>query len=64
MKNCHFYFWVMKSIESRAIDWELVQPGENIGEIENNAKYVISIARRIGATVFLVWEQLRDVRFN
>ena len=54
----------MKSIESRAIDWELVQPGENIGEIENNAKYVISIARRIGATVFLVWEQLRDVRFN
>lgn len=30
--------------------------GENAEEIENNAKYVISVARRLGATVFLIWE--------
>jgi hypothetical protein len=29
--------------------------------IENNAKYAISIARKLGATIFLVWEDIRDV---
>jgi len=29
--------------------------------IENNVKYVILVARRLGAKVFLIWEQIRDV---
>jgi len=29
--------------------------------VQNNAKYVISIARKLGAPVFLVWEHIRDV---
>ena len=33
-------------------------------EIETNAKYAISVARRIGATTFLVWEDIRDVKPN
>lgn len=27
----------------------------------NNAKYVLSVARKLGCSVFLVWEHLRDV---
>lgn len=27
----------------------------------NNAKYAISVARKMGATVCLVWEHIRDV---
>lgn len=27
----------------------------------NNAKYAISVARKLGATVYLVWEHIRDV---
>ena len=29
---------------------------------ENNAKYAISIARKLGATVFLVWEDIAEVK--
>ncbi len=31
-------------------------------QIENNAKYAISIARKLGATVFLIWEDIKDVK--
>lgn len=31
-------------------------------QIENNAKYAISIARKLGATVFLVWEDIKDLK--
>jgi len=27
----------------------------------NNAKYVLSVARKLGCSVFLVWEHIRDV---
>jgi plastin-1 len=50
------FFRIIESIEPRAIDWECVQPGDTPEEIENNAKYIISIARRLGVTVFLIWE--------
>ena len=29
---------------------------------QNNAKYAISIARKLGATVFLVWEDIAEVK--
>jgi len=30
--------------------------------LENNAKYAISIARKLGASIFLVWEDIKDVK--
>ena len=33
----------------------------NEDEVMNNAKYVISVARKLGCAVFLVWEHIRDV---
>ena len=33
-------------------------------QIENNAKYAISISRKLGATVFLVWEDIRDLKIK
>ncbi len=30
--------------------------------MENNAKYALSIARKLGATVFLVWEDISEVK--
>lgn len=30
--------------------------------IENNAKYAISIARKLGASIFLVWEDIKEVK--
>lgn len=54
----------MQSIEPRAINNELVTAAENEEEIINNAKYAISIARKLGAAVFLVWEHIKDVLFH
>jgi plastin-1 len=39
----------------------LVTKAESDEDIMNNAKYVISVARMMGGTVFLVWEHIRDV---
>ena len=30
--------------------------------LENNAKYALSIARKLGASIFLVWEDLKEVK--
>jgi len=62
IRNCKFIFSLLNSIEPRAINWEHVTPGENDEQIENNAKYALSVARRIGATIFSVWEDIRDVK--
>lgn len=61
IRKGHFFFKILASVEPRAVDWDNVQPGETVEEVENNAKYVLSVARRLGATVFLTWEQIRDV---
>ena len=47
-----------QAIEPRIINWDLVTPGETDEEKELNAKYAISIARKLGAIVFLVWDDI------
>ncbi len=31
-------------------------------DLQLNAKYVISVARKLGATVFSLWEDIREVK--
>lgn len=52
---------MLASIEARTIDWDLVTPGESDDDIASNSKYIISIARKLGTTVYCLWEHLRDV---
>lgn len=49
------------SIEPEAIDWDIVMKGETEEERENNAKYLLSIARKLGAVIFCVWEDIVTV---
>lgn len=35
--------------------------GSTPEEIENNCNYVLSVARKLGAVIFLVWEDIKDV---
>jgi plastin-1 len=30
--------------------------------MQSNGRYAISIARKLGATIFLVWEDIKDVK--
>jgi len=43
------------------VDWDIVMKGETDEEKENNAKYLISIVRKLGAVIFCVWEDIPKV---
>jgi len=60
--NSLYFINIMKKIEERAINWDIISFDENKEAYENNAKYAISIARKLGATVFLVWEDITEVK--
>lgn len=52
---------VTAAIEPRCVNWDLVLKGETDEEKTNNAKYAISCARKLGAVIFCVWEDLVEV---
>ena len=61
--NSLYFINIMKSIEPRSINWDIVVTDKDDDESkQNNAKYAISIARKLGATVFLVWEDIAEVK--
>lgn len=59
-----FLLRLCSSIEPRAVDQELVMKGETDEEKENNAKYVLSIARKLGCIIFCVWEDIPKVNYK
>ena len=61
MGDSKFLIHLLSAIEPRAVNWDLVLPGENEEEKQNNAKYAISIARKLGAVIFCVWEDIVHV---
>ncbi|ETV98398.1 hypothetical protein H310_09086 [Aphanomyces invadans] len=52
------------AVEPRAVNWDAVVLGSNLSQEdkEANAKYAISCARKIGATVFLTYEDIVEVK--
>lgn len=51
---------MLAAIEPRAVNWDLVTAGETEDDRKMNAKYALSIARRLGAVVFCVWEDIGE----
>jgi len=49
------------AIEPRIINWDLVRDGDSDEDKEMNAKYAISIARKLGAIIFMVWDDIPRV---
>merc|ERR1711871_479511 len=62
LKNGLYFMHLLKAIEPDAINWDIVTPGSNDAECEQNAKYVLSVARKIGCLVFLLWEDIVEVK--
>eukprot|EP00618_Florenciella_parvula_P031483 CAMPEP_0119481916 /NCGR_PEP_ID=MMETSP1344-20130328/10019_1 /TAXON_ID=236787 /ORGANISM="Florenciella parvula, Strain CCMP2471" /LENGTH=665 /DNA_ID=CAMNT_0007516297 /DNA_START=158 /DNA_END=2151 /DNA_ORIENTATION=- len=50
------------AVAPNAVDWEIVTPGANEDDKLSNAKYCISIARKIGACVFLTPEDIVEIK--
>jgi plastin-1 len=50
------------AIEPRIVDWDLVKnPAESEDDMMMNSKYAISIGRKLGAVIFLVWEDVTEM---
>ena len=58
-------FWIelLAGIEPKCIRWDIVvKDPQQDKEREMNAKYALSVARGLGACVFVVWEDLTQVK--
>jgi plastin-1 len=56
-----YFIHLCAAIETRAVNWDIVTEGANEDDAKMNAKYAISIARRLGAVIFCVWEDFVNV---
>lgn len=62
LKNSKFFGDLIFAIEPRAVDYEQFSSGTDPDALMANARYVISSARKLGACVFLVPEDIVEVK--
>ena len=58
-------FWIdlLAAIEPRSIRWDfVVKENPSDKDRETNAKYALSVARGLGAMIFVVWEDIAEVK--
>lgn len=53
---------LVHAVEPRAVNWDQVAQGKTDEEKASNAKYAISCAQKIGAAVFLTYEDIVEVK--
>ncbi|KAI8817992.1 calponin domain-containing protein [Fimicolochytrium jonesii] len=57
-----FFLDLLQGIKKGVVNYELVSPGQSEDEQKMNAKYAISIARKLGATIFVLPEDIVEVK--
>jgi len=57
-----FLIDLLAAVEPRCVDRSYVTPGATEEERKLNAKYAISAARKLGCSLFLLWEDIVEVR--
>ena len=62
LRNGHFFLHLLGGIKKGIVNYELVTSGNTDEEAKLNAKYAISIARKLGATIFLLPEDIIEVK--
>jgi len=61
LRNSHFFLDLLNTIK-KCVNYDLVTPGESDQDALQNAKYTISIARKLGCTIFLLPEDIIEVK--
>lgn len=61
LKSGVYFLELLDSIR-KCIDWTIVTPGATEADAMMNSKYAISIARKLGASIFLLPEDIYDVK--
>ncbi|XWS09729.1 hypothetical protein CRYUN_Cryun39dG0014300 [Craigia yunnanensis] len=56
-----FFLELLSAVEPRAVNWNLVTKGESDEEKRLNATYIISVARKLGCSIFLLPEDIMEV---
>ena len=62
LANGLFLMDLLATLNDKSINWELVTSGSTEEDRAANAKYVISVARKLGCCVFLTWEDITEVK--
>lgn len=62
LRSGHFLIDLLNGMKKSVVNYELVTLGESEDEAKLNAKYAISIARKLGATIFLLPEDIVEVK--
>ena len=58
-----FWIEILAAIEPRSIRWDfVVKDNPSDKDKEMNAKYALSVARGLGALIFVVWEDITEVK--
>jgi plastin-1 len=60
LRTSHFFLDLLETIR-KAVNYDLVTPGQSDQEALQNAKYTISVARKLGCTIFLLPEDIVEV---
>ncbi|KAJ0111269.1 hypothetical protein Patl1_03116 [Pistacia atlantica] len=56
-----FFLELLSAVQPRAVNWGLVTKGITDEEKKMNATYIISIARKLGCSIFLLPEDITEV---
>lgn len=62
LRSGHFFLDVLAGIKKGIVDYTLVTDGVTDEDAKMNAKYAISIARKLGATIFLLPDDIVEVK--
>jgi len=61
LTSCIYFIRICEKIEPRAVDPSLITAGETDADKKLNAMYAISLARKLNAIIFCVWEDMVNV---
>jgi plastin-1 len=61
LSNGRFFLELLSAVQPRVVNWKVVTKGEDDEEKKLNATYTISVARKIGCSVFLLPEDIIEV---
>ncbi|KAK9151451.1 hypothetical protein Syun_009760 [Stephania yunnanensis] len=56
-----FFLELLSAVEPRVVNWSVVTKGEDDEEKKLNATYIISVARKLGCSIFLLPEDIIEV---
>ncbi|KAI3716166.1 hypothetical protein L6452_23304 [Arctium lappa] len=61
LSNGIFFLELLSAVEKRVVNWGLVTKGETEEDKKLNATYIISVARKLGCSIFLLPEDILEV---